>query len=194
MVTAELLKFSAIYKQGKGHYAYLKLILHNWILYFHFIDPSSVWPEAAPFKTQTYTSDFFQVESTPGDFIVHIPVLLQCSLCFQGFHTIEDHLLVDPTFSSDEFPSIFPHSKLLCSAPWVSLSTLTFTCLKKHSLFWLSFVCSFLSKTCLCYTRVAILTMTGARSLTHNCVSAHQDICLGWHLRSFAAGFVGWEI
>lgn len=157
MVTAELLKFAAIYKQGKGQYDYLKLILHNWILYFHF--PSSVWPEAAPFKTQTYTSDFFQVESTPGDFIVRIPIL-QCSLCFQGFHAIEDHLLVDPAFSSDEFPSIFPHSKLLCSAPWVSLSTLTFTCLKKHSLFWLSFVCSFLSKTCLCYTRVTILTMS----------------------------------
>lgn len=160
MVTAELLKFSAIYKQGKGRYDYLKLILHNWILYFHFIDPSSVWPEAAPFKIQTYTSDFFQVESTPGDFIVHIPVLLQCSLCFQGFHTIGDHLLVDPAFSSDEFPSIFPHSRLLCSAPWVSLSILTFTCLKKHSLFWLSFVCAFLSKTCLCYTCVTILTMS----------------------------------
>lgn len=87
VVTAEWLKFSAIYKQGKGHYDYLKLILHNWILYFHFIDPFSVWPEVAPFKTQTYTSDFFQVEFTPGDFIVHISVLLQCSLCFQGFHT-----------------------------------------------------------------------------------------------------------
>lgn len=38
VVTAELLKFSAVYKQGKGHYDCLKLILHNWILCFHFID------------------------------------------------------------------------------------------------------------------------------------------------------------
>lgn len=36
--------------------------------------------------------------------------------------------------------------------------------------------------------------LTGDCSKTHNCVLAHQYICLGWHLRSFAAGFVGWEI